>query len=600
MKKLSLFLLLLGAILPNKQAAAGISGQAATQDCLAATPASHAGQAASILVSQKAPKHEVRAVWLTTIGGRDWPHSYAQSPISARKQQQELCQILDRLQQAKINTVLLQTRVRGTMIYPSALEPWDGCLSGFPGKSPGYDALQFAIDECHKRGMELHAWVVTIPVGKWDALGCRNLRRKFPKLIRKIGADGYMNPEDSRTGNYLAQICSEITRRYDIDGIHLDYIRYPDGWPKASWKNGDTPANRRENINRIVKAIHDAVTSEKPWVKLSASPIGKYSDLPLQSSYGYNARDKVYQDAQLWIRQGWTEQLYPMQYFRGKNYYPFAADWAANRHGRAVASGLGTWFLDPRQGRWKLDDIAREMEVSRQMGMGHAHFRSQFLLENHQGIYDFELRFNPTPALVPPMKGKRDTDLRKPTHLQTSDGAIRWEGNAPYYNVYVSDQWPVDIQNPANLLLTRYPHTQLHTQLAPRLFRGWPYVAITAMDRFGNESEPLQYEPAQPIAPQRHLPKEVYLPNDGDELDLSPVIATLQRMDADYFAIGSLQDNLLRSYLHTTADGQNAPRLFIGGMADGVYWVYAHNKRTRKMVRIGSFEIDRNSVGFIH
>lgn len=111
------------------------------------------------------------------------------------KAEKELTNILDRLQQAKINTVLIQTRVRGTMIYPSAYEPWDGCLSGFPGRSPGYDALQFAIDECHKRGMELHAWVVTIPVGKWNALGCKTLRQKMPKLIKKIGADGYMDPE---------------------------------------------------------------------------------------------------------------------------------------------------------------------------------------------------------------------------------------------------------------------------------------------------------------------------------------------------------------------------------------------------------------------
>lgn len=88
------------------------------------------------------PKREVRAVWLTTIGGIDWPHSYAQSGRSAEKQQQELCQILDKLQKAGVNTILLQTRIRGTMIYPSQYEPWDGCLSGFPGKSPGYDALK--------------------------------------------------------------------------------------------------------------------------------------------------------------------------------------------------------------------------------------------------------------------------------------------------------------------------------------------------------------------------------------------------------------------------------------------------------------------------
>ncbi len=91
----------------------------------------------SIIYNSLAPKHEVRAVWLTTIGGIDWPHSYSQSPYSAKKQKQELCQILDRLQQAKINTVLIQTRIRGTMIYPSDYEPWDGCLSGFPGKKSG-------------------------------------------------------------------------------------------------------------------------------------------------------------------------------------------------------------------------------------------------------------------------------------------------------------------------------------------------------------------------------------------------------------------------------------------------------------------------------
>ena len=107
------------------------------------------------LLSFAQPKREVRAVWLTTIGGLDWPHSYSQHSQSMEKQKQELTNILDKLQKAGINTVLLQTRVRGTMIYPSEYEPWDGCLSGCPGKSPGYDALEFAINECRKRGMEL-------------------------------------------------------------------------------------------------------------------------------------------------------------------------------------------------------------------------------------------------------------------------------------------------------------------------------------------------------------------------------------------------------------------------------------------------------------
>ena len=98
------------------------------------------------------PKHEVRAVWLTVIGGLDWP-----STSNQQAQQRELRQILDQLKQGGINTVLVQARVRATTIYPSQLEPWDGGFSGTPGVAPSYDPLQFCIDECHQRGMECHA-----------------------------------------------------------------------------------------------------------------------------------------------------------------------------------------------------------------------------------------------------------------------------------------------------------------------------------------------------------------------------------------------------------------------------------------------------------
>ena len=151
------------------------------------------------LTSLAQPKYEVRAVWLTTIGGIDWPSTYAHDGMGIEQQQQQLRDMLDQLKAINVNTVLLQTRVRATTIYPSDIEPWDGCLSGKPGRSPGYDALQYAIDECHKRGMELHAWVVTIPVGKWNTYGCQQIRKRYPSLIKKIGNEGYMNPESPAT-----------------------------------------------------------------------------------------------------------------------------------------------------------------------------------------------------------------------------------------------------------------------------------------------------------------------------------------------------------------------------------------------------------------
>ena len=423
----------------------------------------------------QSPKHEVRAVWLTTIGGLDWPHHYAQSAHSAQIQQQELCSLLDQYQKAGINTVLIQTRVRGTVIYPSKYEPYDGCLSGFPGKSPGYDALKFAIDECHKRGMELQAWVVTLPVGKWNKLGCTQLRKKFPGLIRKIDADGYMNPEAPTTARYLADICKEITQNYDIDGIHLDYIRYPETWKmKVSKEQG------RNNITRIVKAIHDSVKAIKPWVKISCSPIGKFNDLSRYWSHGWNAYDKVCQDAQGWLKDGLMDELFPMMYFRNEQFFPFAVDWAEQSHGKIVAPGLGIYFLDPKEGKWRLEDVTREMYLLRKYHLGHTYFRGKFFTDDIQGIYHFAQAFDGTPALIPAMTWESKTVPAAPTRLQLTDNTLSWQGTTPYYNIYSSTH------DARNLVATRLNATMLSVPTAGR------YFAVTAMDRYGNESLPLQ------------------------------------------------------------------------------------------------------------
>ncbi|MBO5625479.1 MAG: family 10 glycosylhydrolase [Prevotella sp.] len=327
---------------------------------------------------------EIRAVWLTTIGGIDWPRTYATSPATIEQQKRELTRMLDRLKLIRINTVLLQTRIRGTVIYPSSLEPWDGCISGQPGRSPGYDPLRFAIDECHKRGMELHAWVVTLPLGKWNGAGCRNMRNKYPKLIRRIGEDGFLNPEQPQTGDVIASVCEEIVRKYDVDGIHLDYIRYPDGWRiKVGRSTG------REHITSIVRKIHTAVKSVRRNIKLSCSPIGKYEDLSRYSSRGWNAYMGVCQDAQGWLRMGLMDQLYPMMYFKGNQFFPFALNWSENKYGKEVAAGLGIYFLDPHEGNWKIDEVKRQLAICRQYGLGQCFFRAKFLLDNVQGLYDY-------------------------------------------------------------------------------------------------------------------------------------------------------------------------------------------------------------------
>ena len=535
-------------------------------------------KAQSIVFNNQAPKHEVRAVWLTTIGGIDWPHSYSQSPHSAEKQKQELRTILDRLEKAKINTVLLQTRVRGTMIYPSEYEPWDGCLSGFPGKSPGYDALQFAIEECHKRGMELHAWVVTIPVGKWNALGCKTLRQRMPGLIKKIGADGYMNPEDSRTGTYLANICREITRRYNVDGIHLDYIRYPETWNiRVSRDQG------RRYITSIVEKIHDAVKQEKPWVKMSCSPVGKYDDLTRYWSHGWNAYTKVCQDAQGWLKSGLMDELFPMMYFRGEQFYPFAIDWQEQSQGKIVAPGLGIYFLDPKEGNWKIGEVKTEMQHLRNLRMGYAFFRNKFLLDNTQGILDFTDHFNPYPSLVPPMTWASSRKPQQPLHLniaqQDADISISWSNPSTYTdgsriatpyiynNVYASRTYPVDTQDARNLIAARYMGNslQISNEDASKL-----YFAITSMDGYGIESQPTQQISPDEAPRYMLVGAAKTLVCDGEKVYLGE---TTKNLDTDMFVVESMQGVTL---LHTKAT-DNA--LSISRLVDGVYRVQSLNKK---------------------
>ena len=493
------------------------------------------------------PKYEVRAVWLTTIGGIDWPHSYAQSERSAEKQKEELRAILDRLQKANINTVLLQTRIRATTIYPSQYEPWDGCLSGFPGKSPGYDALQFAIDECHKRGMEVHAWVVTIPVGKWNSYGCRQLRKRFPRLIKRIDQDGYMDPEATQTGCYLAEMCREIVQRYDVDGIHLDYIRYPE-----TWKFRISKDQARGNITRIVEKIHQAVKKEKPWVKMSCSPIGKFDDLSRYWSHGWNAYNKVAQDAQAWLKDGLMDELFPMMYFRGDQFFPFAIDWKEHSYGKIIAPGLGIYFLDPKEGKWNISDITSELYHLRNIGEGHAFFRNKFLLDNHQGVYDFvTAHFNRYPALVPPMTWESNKRPQQPVTLciEENEGTttLRWDNSLQYEdgtaiktpsiynNVYASKEYPVDVHDARNLILTRTTRRQLTT----RTGNTPTYYAVTTTDGFGNESRAKQLNQTAVVKTTTRYGKACRLTTTGESIILP---SSIHETDCQYIIVKNMQE----------------------------------------------------------
>lgn len=460
------------------------------------------------------PKYEIRATWLTTLGGLDWPSQKATSAKGIERQKQELCEILDALKRANFNTVLLQTRLRGDVIYPSAIEPFTESLTGHEGGNPNYDPLKFAIEECHRRGMELHAWIVTIPIGNTrqvKLLGKKSITKKQPSICKLYQGTWYLDPGNPQTDNYLASIVHEIVSRYDIDGIHLDYIRYPErakDFPDQSTyrkygKKGNLEQWRRDNITRIVRRIYAETKLLKPWVKVSSSPVGKYNDTRRYPSRGWNAYEVVYQDARRWLKEGIHDALFPMMYFQGNHFYPFALDWQENKNGRWIVPGLGIYFLHPQEQNWQLDEVIRQIHFLRNIHMdGQAYFRNRFLLNNTKGLLD-ELKeyFYTQPAVVPPMTwvdSIAPSAPTKPYFMPLAKGAkLSWSASsdnlpAPvYYRVYASNTYPVDITQPSNLIEVRtdstsyifYPEVPWEERI---------YWAVTAVDRCGNESSPLE------------------------------------------------------------------------------------------------------------
>ena len=523
------------------------------------------------------PKHEVRAVWLTTLGGLDWPKNYAHDGMGIQRQQEDLCRMLDQLKAINVNTVLFQTRVRATTAYPSDLEPWEGSFSGVPGKTPGYDVLQFAIDECHRRGMEIHAWVVAIPIGKWNTAGCKWVRRRYPSLVKRIGEEGYMNPEAYGTADYIANICEEITTRYDIDGIHLDYIRYPETWRGRMY---------HENITRIVRRVNERVKRHKPWVKMSCSPIGKFGNLSRYRSNGWDAYNRVAQDAQGWLRDGLMDQLYPMMYFSGNNFYPFAIDWQEQSCGRTIVSGLGTYMLHPTERNWPLAEVKRQLSVTRQLGIGHCHFRTKFLLDNVKGVYDLMLQTDRHPALTPPMTWAQSIAPTAPTqlnveHTQGGDN-LSWNSaidrsDSPYllYNIYASTEEPVDITRPENLIVIRHAGQQIsirRTANKPML-----HYAVTALDRYGNESAPIRYVETT-TAP---IVQTKLLPNNGRLLN----VPQRNRFDADLLMVCDLKGRTLQTFT-------NRQQINISRLPEGMYILKSLHKKGHRH-RLGFFSIKR-------
>lgn len=281
------------------------------------------------LQGQTAPKREFRGAWIQCVNGQFMG-------LSKEKVQQKLLAQLDALQRINVNTIMFQVRAEGDALYPSSYEPWSRFLSGIQGVPPQqeWDPLQWMIEQCHRRGMELHAWINPYRAKTSDTreLAAMHPYNKYPERFFKYGNLLIFDPGQPENRTYICKIVHDILNRYDVDGIHMDDYFYP--YPQAGipipddstfkkYGGGYTSVAdwRRDNVSFLIQQLHDTIRSVKPWVKFGVSPFGIYHNkkegdmIPGSSTRGSEDYEMLYADVLKWVNNGWVDYNVPQLYW---------------------------------------------------------------------------------------------------------------------------------------------------------------------------------------------------------------------------------------------------------------------------------------------
>lgn len=400
--------------------------------------------AAALAAHAESPKREFRGAWMHTVyQGQYASQSTAENKAYLRGQ-------LDKLKAAGVNAVIFQVRPSADAFYASKLEPWSRFLTGTAGKAPSpmWDPLEFMVEEAHKRGMELHAWLnpYRVTTSKTEKLPAGHLALREPGHFIKY-ADGklYFDPGRPENREFIARITGDIVRRYDVDGIHFDDYFYPYPVRKAEFaddasfrkygKGMDRGDWRRRNVDLLIEEVHDTIRAVKPWVRFGISPFGiwrnKSSDPRGSATNGLENYDSLYADVLLWAEKGWIDYLMPQIYWpldhKAAPYRVLMPWWDA-----ATPEGCDLYIGQ---------DVERTMEASEldpKLAMmtsgakvkGLCWWPAYSVTANSGGVADALASpgRHGTPALVPAYPRLSDKAPAKVKHVRNDRGTLRWTG----------------------------------------------------------------------------------------------------------------------------------------------------------------------------
>ena len=396
----------------------------------------------SEVVPPPAPR-EFRGAWVATVANIDWP---SKPGLSTTEQQVEMLAILDTAQRLHLNAIVLQVRPACDALYDSKLEPWSEYLSGRMGEPPApyYDPLKFAIDEAHRRGIELHAWFNPYRAHQAEshAAICEDhISVKHPELVRTYGKSLWLDPSEKGVQDHSVRVILDVVKRYDIDGVHLDDYFYPykengpDGKPMdfpddVSWQKyqhgGGTLSRddwRRDNVNRFIERLYKAIKHEKSWVKFGISPFGIWRPGNPASVRGFDAYQQIYADSRRWLNEGWLDYWSPQLYWKqgqpGQSYSELLHWWTGeNSKQRNIWPGNYTSRVaDGSPTSWDAAEILKQINVTRhEAGAGgNLHFSMKALMEPRTGMADALAKSAyAEPALIPASPWLKHDRLGKP------------------------------------------------------------------------------------------------------------------------------------------------------------------------------------------
>ena len=478
------------------------------------------GVGAQIQQQSPYPKREFRGAWIQAVNGQF-------RGIPTEKLKQTLIDQLNSLQGAGINAIIFQVRPEADALYASQLEPWSRFLTGVQGQAPSpyWDPMQFMIDECHKRGMEFHAWInpYRVKTSLKSELSANHLYNIHPEWFVTYNNQLFFDPALPESRRHICMVVADIVSRYDVDAIHMDDYFYPypakgmdfpDDASFARYGGGFTNRAdwRRSNVNILIQKIHETIRGLKPWVKFGISPFGIYRNEkndPLGSkTNGLQNYDDLYADVLLWARNGWVDYNIPQIYWQighpAADYETLVKWWAKNTENRPLFIGQSVMNTiqnaDPKNP--SMNQLPRKMALERayQTIGGSCQWPASAVVENAGKYRDALVQeYHKYPALVPVfdfMDDKAPGKVRKVKKVWTEDGyMLFWTApkakdemdRAVQYVVYrFDDKEKVNIDDASYIVaVTRNNFYKLPYKDGKNKYR---YV-VTALDRLHNESK---------------------------------------------------------------------------------------------------------------